>query len=996
MGFEGYKFKFELRAGHSNVVNDTQNRHFHTFVITLYMRDMDNNVNLYEEVEERINARLDGYRNRYLDETPLFAGIPTTLESMGDVFFDELKEEALSVGFEVIKLEICESPVRSYSVSDRMTDSQVNELTRLPFSFIPQVEHHKEDEAVIEAAAASEKEDVSCQEEPEHKVKAIAAPKQKYLSKSNIMWLLACAMLACVSVAVTLLITDSGLYPRGSDTFCHIYRADLLLQNIKAGNFYPLYDSMWYNGVEIMRYWGPLPLYLLAFLQWLCNDMLGGYTMYVGVMCLLGGTGWLMWGRKYNRLGLGAFMSVIWFFLPQNIMVLVQAGNLPRGLLHNLLPYLLYFLWGYLNEHKKSQWLGIALMFSLMGLCHIGTTIMVAAIVLIYTGLSVKIDKKKGFLKVAAAILCGVMLIGIWVVPSLIGGMTSSGSTNNQVMETFFQSLLVSFNPINRINGDLYSYYFGLSVAIICIIGIAVGSKKVRAGFLTVLLIFICTGNSAYSLLSQLPFSRYLWMIRMVPIVLAIFTMSFLMWDKLKKWFVVAMCALLLLDCIPSYQYIVAADGQKVEDAMGTIMDKGRYLMLESAKNYTKQRLAVYDLSKYEAFAPFYVAAAGKNTRYMFGAGWEGAATAKNIVMLNTAVENKSFVYVFDRSIEMGCDTILFADCAFDEGIDGVVKDIDIAAQKTGFVRRELGTTGAVYTREVNGTFGTVTSYDNLAIGGAANDIAMVFPSFEEGDSDNLDDYTVEELSKYKIVYLSDVKYLSTEEAEEKLAAVAALGTHIVIDMNRLPADSRTNNQAIFGVTAQTVRFKDEYPKMTYEGQEYRTQLFVEEYREWSTVYLEGLAEVTGYGTLNGKKLPFAGNAGIDNITFLGYNLPYHSLTANDEVGIGLLEKIFGESSEKLPDRQIVPVDISYERGKIIINTEYDNVNVALAALDIFESVQQVERKHNLLFVDRGETIINIHYPHFVKGLLLSLVGLIAVIAFCVMGGKEYGYEKRD
>lgn len=996
MGFEGYKYKFELRAGHSNVINDTKHRHFHTFVITLYMRDMDSNVNLYEEVEARINARLDGYRNRYLDETPLFEGVPTTLESMGDRFFDELKSEAGEVGFEVIKLEICESPVRTYSVSDRMLDSQANEISRLPFSFIPRTVHQQQEASATEAAAARESEPSAEADVADIQPVAVATEVKQSPFKINMLWLLACFMLVCVSMTVTLLITDSGLYPRGSDTFCHIYRADLLLQNIKAGNFYPLYDSMWYNGVEIMRYWGPLPLYLLAFLQWLCNDMLGGYTMYAGVMCLIGGMGWLMWGRKYNRIGLAAFMAVIWFFLPQNIMVLVQAGNLPRGLLHNLLPYLLYFLWGYLHEHKRRQWLGIALMFSLMGLCHIGTTIMVAVIVLIYTALSVKLDKNKGFWSVAAAIAGGILLIGIWVVPSLVGGMVGSGSTSNQVMETFFQSLFVSFNPMNRINGELTSYYFGLSVAVICIIGIAVGKKKVRAGFLTVLLIFICTGNSAYALLSQLPFSKYLWMIRMIPVVLAVFTMSFLMWDKLKRWFVAAMCVLLLLDCIPSYQYIVAANGQKVEDAMETIRDRGSELMLETAKNYTKQRLAVYDLSRYEAFAPFYVSGVDNNTRYMFGAGWEGAATAKNIVMLNTAVENESFVYVFDRSIEMGCDTILFADCAFDEGIASVVEDIDAAAQKTGFVRRELGSTGAVYTREVPGTFGTITSYDNLAIGSAANDMAMIFPTFEEGDSDNLDDYTVEELSKYKIVYLSNVKYLSTEEAEEKLTQVAAKGTHVIIDMNRIPADSRTNNQAIFGVTAQTIRFKDEYPNMTYGGQNYRTQLFVDEYREWSTVYLEGLKEVTGYGMLNGKKLPFAGNAGIDNITFLGYNLPYHSLTAKDETGIELLEKIFGEDSEKLPDRQIVPVDISCESGKIIINTKQDNVNVALAALDIFESGQEVARKHNLLFVNSGETVINIHYPHFVKGLLLSLVGLIAIIAFYVTRGKEYGYEKRD
>ena len=82
---------------------------------------------------------------------------------------------------------------------------------------------------------------------------------------------------AFFAVMIAFLIYVGGNYPTGADTMCHIYKGDVLYHSIRQGNWYPLYDSFWYNGVQMMRYWAPLPVYFLAFCQALAggNDITG-------------------------------------------------------------------------------------------------------------------------------------------------------------------------------------------------------------------------------------------------------------------------------------------------------------------------------------------------------------------------------------------------------------------------------------------------------------------------------------------------------------------------------------------------------------------------------------------------------------------------------------------------------------------------------------------------------------------------------------------------
>ena len=103
-----------------------------------------------------------------------------------------------------------------------------------------------------------------------------------------------------VSVLVVFLVKNNGAYPTGSDTMYHIFRGDYVYNSIKEGSWYPIYNSMWYNGVEILRYWSPLPAYVMAFCQYLASgSQFGAYLFYIGGVCFLGACVWPFIGRGF-------------------------------------------------------------------------------------------------------------------------------------------------------------------------------------------------------------------------------------------------------------------------------------------------------------------------------------------------------------------------------------------------------------------------------------------------------------------------------------------------------------------------------------------------------------------------------------------------------------------------------------------------------------------------------------------------------------------------
>ena len=781
-----------------------------------------------------------------------------------------------------------------------------------------------------------------------------------------------------ISLLIVWAVSQNGVYPEGSDTMYHIYRGNYVYQSVLSGDFFPLLNSNWYNGVELMRYWAPASAWFLAFCQFLAaGDSLDGYLIFTGSIFFLGAMSWLHIGKKIGRPWLGAIIGILWFFMPNNLLALFTEGNLARCLIMVILPLFIHACHQYMFQKNKKAWFGIAVYFACMTLCHVGYAGMVALTMLLFVffyWICYEKTKRRVIGNVVFAILTGFLLTGFYLVPSLIGGITSMDSSEN--MANFFQSILITLNPVDRIQNGNVHFYFGLAACIIAVLGLLFGKKEEKIGFLTALAVLITTTTAMYYVLRILPGSQYLWMLRFISIALCLILYSFLLWDNLKTGWVIGLVLLLALDTVPSLGQIYGNhSGQLVEERLDESQEA---TLITKAQEITGQRIALMDVSRLGAMGAWLTTGWNQPVDSTFGAGWEAANTASNIAQLNRAVENGHYLYLFDRSLELGNDSVLVDTYCLDE-YKGDVEALDQAAGKLGYELTETNERYRLYHKDTPQNWGTKTTYQGIAIGTQAGELALSFPALKEADNNYLDEYTFEELKEYQVICLDGFDYHNKEDAQNLVLKLAQAGVRVIIMADGIPEDKKVHAQTFLDVSCNYVEFSNGYPElMTTQGL-INADLFPDDYAKWETVYTEGLDEIWGYTSENDIKLPFCGTAKNDNIIFVGINLTkFYGLTMDKTVGAYLGEIL--QLPDELPQRTIVPLEISYTKDTITIVSPESVVNTSLAYHDIFQSKQKIWEENHLLLVNSGTTLITLVRPYFWQGIILSLAGIMALI----------------
>lgn len=817
-----------------------------------------------------------------------------------------------------------------------------------------------------------------------------------YYTLSIIGCIVYVALIVSVSVMVVKIVSQNGTYPAGSDTMYHIYRGDYVYNSIKDGNWYPLYDYMWYNGVELMRYWAPLAAYFMAFCEMLAGgNMLIGYLIFVGIISVLGALSWLYIGIRMKRPVLGAFIGFIWFFMPNNLCALFVEGNLARSLSMIFLPLFIYEVSEYLKDRKVIRIPFVMISFILIALCHLGYAGMVALAVLVYC----IVHMIEGYSKRAAAdivisILLSFMLIGVWLVASLNGGITSLDNSEN--MANFFQKIVYTLDPVDRITTDYAHFYFGLAAAILAVGGMFFGYKKSRAGFVTAIITLICTATAMYPVLKILPGSQYLWMLRFISIALCMILYSFLKWDTLKKPLIVFFCVLLVLDIVPSIPLItggldtisitkngvsINTDNDSVWDRLDMQQDN---TLISKAQSITKQRIALLDDSSLGSMGTFLVSDWNNAIPAAYGAGREAANTSTNIVRINRALADGNYYYVFDRCRELGNDTVLVRLSSLEKyGVS--VKDMDMAAGASGYSVAGENAAYRLYHMDTYDNWGTISKYEVIGIGSGTPLISQSFPAVEETDSDNLNDYSYEQLSQYKQVILDGFTYDDKTAAEELVLRLSEAGVKVVIYADGIPQEKKTQSQEFLGVTCSDIVFKNGYPDMDTKLGVLYPDLFPKGYATWQTVYVTGLDNTWGSVMDNGLKLDFYGTVKNDNIIVCGLNLAYYyGVSADKSVG-RLLSDMMDITSAQLPERTNIELKVEHDVNGITITSDYDNVNTSLSYHDIFVSDEWLGKKNNLTYVRAGVTEITFKVPYLWQGLCVSVAGLILSVAWVVV-----------
>lgn len=767
--------------------------------------------------------------------------------------------------------------------------------------------------------------------------------------------------------------------PSGYDVWGHLFKSRIMYENLQEGNWYPLYTETWYNGIQPFRYGLPFTYYVLSFFQMLTGgDIVWAYYLFAGSVFFFGGLPFLLLGKDLKRPYIGIFCAVFWFVIPDNIRVFFCEGNLPRVITTVMIPYVVYFVWRYVRLGKKSSLFFLIPLMSMMTIAHL----MFTAIVGIGTFLFLLFDWMRNrntfrVVTVLGAMVIGILAIGICFIPAMSGGMLAMGDSSSSVRELFMFHLATSLNPMNRVDGVADTFYYGISVVVVAVFGILLAHNDRKAGYVLSMVVLLGATPAAVSFIKHLPLGDFLWMARFAAMSYGFFLLSFMEWKTLKKKYLGVLVALLVLDSGVTLRYleryyIPASDGAKESS--------------ELLREYTTQRASLMDLSTFGSYPSWDLPVGETGVDYVFGWVWQGSVTSTNIMLMNDALEQEQYLYVFDRSIEMGSDTVAIRKIYVYE-----VEEMFAAAVLCGYELVEE--TGEIYLfhKETPKQFGVQCQYDGLAIGSYANTLEIYYPRFTTGNSIYVDEYTEEELLAYQVVYLSGFQYHNQSKAEELLCAVAEKGTRVVIDASHIPENGLKRLQFL-DVTENQLAIETDYPNLFRGDGVYVSGILPDGDTQWNVGYVSQADHVLVETVIGNQRIPVVSyNDENENIYFVGMNLPYYAMRSRNEELWELMQDCFPFGYQELPQRELVPMTVTIETNHIVIESEKANVNTTLAFQDNFVSEQLIYEKNNLLMIGDTHVEIDIVYPLWLEGMLVSVFGLICagVLLVWVMRKKE-------
>lgn len=836
-----------------------------------------------------------------------------------------------------------------------------------------------------------------------------ALDKEMKWKEKNLLFIVFSVMGAVIFSAFLYFFTMSpDISLRGTDIFGHFFKINILGESLKNGVFYPIYTPYWYNGIELFRYWPPFAYYVAVLIQFLTNtDVLDAHYIFIGVVYFVNMCGWRLLGKREKAIGKAFLFGNLFFFCPDNMRLILAEGNLPRIFMLALLPYIFYFVWEILEYKNLKKLSFLTIVIVLATLTHFMIAAMIGISIFLFAFIYSIMNRRFGeWIFITVDLVLAYMSVGLFLIPGLLGGGLTSQSSEASVetISQWAQEAIKSLNPFFRVDGgNVSSFYFGLAIFIIAILGCIAANKKMGPGFLSTVFIFFSTTTVASTIVRLLPMSQVFWMQRFVPMAMCMCFLSLLLWKNLKRSALIIFTVMMILDSAVEISLLV----EEKEESIQEVVDKrAESYLLSEAKKLTKNRLGMLDYSMRGSIPSFYLTEDmdQTNVSYSFGWAYQGAETIENIVSVNEAAEDGFYEYSFDRLLELGDDVVLVDKKEFPkEDADSIIA----AANQAGYsLYKENEEAWLFYIEEVEGTFGIIKEYDSLAIGENAREICYIYPDFGWGKSSLLDEYTLEELTKYHTLYLSGFSYQNKEKAEQLIKDAADEGVQIYIDMQQIPLDKLSGKAEFLGVHAQFVTFTEKFPVLsTDNGSQFKLDFKTAGYERWNTVYLTGAEEEIKKAYYDdATRLTYVAKNGNPNITFLGFNPVYYYHESKNEELLIFLNEIFDKTPGEICQSHIVPISVDYGKDFVKIQSEYDDVNTGIANLDCFvidettgakrmSAAVPKQEKHNLLIVDKGLTVFKVRYSHLGLGLSVSLMGIIGSIIFCIKMSKR---EKGD
>lgn len=591
-------------------------------------------------------------------------------------------------------------------------------------------------------------------------------------------------------------------------------------------------------------------------------------VIIIGLVTLLC---WILIGCRLKRYVTGVYIGLIWMFLPLNFFDIIVNDSIESQICMAAVPMLMYLCFEYINT--KTKVLPVLIFGSMLILRQIdaysAAVVSICIVLILFLWKSVNRDKH------------GVVAPGIALL--LPDAVTIYQSAVNE--EFYYKNFVASdnsvffsvkdvLNPVYNFKNAQLIYYFGIAIILLAIFGVICSHRKTNIIFLCgiVLFLFVVKPLSVWFVKQSGYRSDRLYVLLILAYT-CIF-MAFIMWDTLKVKLQIAVCILLCIDMVPAI-YIAY---QKKDSAVIVSDDSVSDSILHEAQRLTKHKMIV----------------AGKT---------DGSKIADDAA---EAMDLGEYLYVFDRCLASEYDTVVIQKSKM-RNKDSDMQTVKKAAKKENYKFVASNEKYVLFNQEEckEKAFEVKSVYKAIGIGDNVHQLAMIYPQIYEGTENNIEKYSVSELSKYDMVYLSGFTYDDKDAAEKIVRDTAKKGTKIVINADHMPYDKITRNMVFLGVSCNSISFENGYPNLIIDNKEVVTELFDSNYQDWQGVYINGLKKVKGYFTEDGKNIAFLGSLD-DNINFVGIELISHYAMTYDDTLKKCIDSMLGLKQEDAPLHEIV------------------------------------------------------------------------------------------
>ena len=555
----------------------------------------------------------------------------------------------------------------------------------------------------------------------------------------------------------------------------------------------------------------------------------------------------------------------------------------------------------------------------------------------------------------AGNLLLVYMLMGYYLYPALSGGLFTK----------FYSSG--------------WSLQIGYALFIIAAVGVFLSDRARMAGFLTALLGMIFSCDMFNFALKLMPFralqNPYWYLLTAVSFCMVML----LCWKRLRLSVLIVLTGAVVLENVP--QLLSLENGNTVRLAEEQMIQD---YLLDEAAAVTDNRLALMDNATLGDMPHWYIASQGVNSMY----GWdaENGLTLENQWNLNAAFADGFYDYMFDRLLLYGNDVVVVLKELFSgEGAQQVL--VRAASDRSYAVCAENDKVIVFKSEQINAPYGLKIQYENLAIGENANAITYIYPSFGLGSRSCLEDYTVEELLKYRRLYLSGFTYREKEKAENMLRELSAKGVKIYIDMQHIPINELTGKNEFMGVYAQFIQFTEDFPVLENDnGNQFKLDFRTITDTTWNTVYVSGCDEILKEAVYEGKKhLAYLARSSESDVTFMGFNLVYYYLSMHNSDLKRFLDEALDFPQEGFSNAEIVPIKIEYSPKQIEVITEGDGVNCNLAALETLMPDRILSMQENMWVINQGKTTFRIERPGNIESMFVSILGGMGIVLLWIL-----------